>query len=96
MAIAHKLLVTIWYLLNRQEVYKKSNAEELAYKMLTWAWHMDKSALNGMNHQQFAKYGLLRLGRGEELTRIVRGGLPRRIASKEEVLAMKSELHLKQ
>ena len=95
-AIAHKLLVTIWYLLNRQEVYQKSNEEDLAYKMLTWAWHMDKSALNGMTNQQFAKYGLLRLGRGEELTRIVRSGKPRRLASKEEVLAMKPELHLRQ
>jgi len=95
-AIAHKLLVIIWYLLNRQEVYKKSTEEDLAYKMLTWAWHMDKSALNGMNNQQFAKYGLLRLGKGVELTRIVRGGVPRRIASKEEVLAMKPKLHLKQ
>lgn len=32
----------------------------------------------------------------EELTRIVRGGLPRRIAPKEEVLAMKPELCLRQ
>jgi len=95
-AIAHKLLVTIWYLLNRKEVNKQSSEEDLAYKMLTWAWHMDKSALNGMNNQQFAKYGLLRLGKGAELTRVVRGGVPRRIASKEEVLALKPELHLKQ
>jgi hypothetical protein len=64
--------------------------------MLTWAWHMDKSALSGMTNQQFAKYGLLRLGKGAELTRIVRGGKPRRIATKEEVLALKPELHLKQ
>jgi transposase len=95
-AIAHKLLVTIWYLLIRQEPYKKSNEEDLAYKMLTWAWHMDKSALSGMTNQQFAKYGLLRLGKGAELTRIVRSGKPRRIATKEEVLALKPELHLKQ
>lgn len=95
-AIARKLLVTIWYLLNRQESYKKSSEEDLAYKMLTWAWHMDKPALNGMTDQQFAKYGLIRLGKGEEVTRIVRGGLPRRIAPKEEVLAMKPELCLRQ
>ena len=94
-AIARKLLVTLWYVLNRQEFYNKSSDEELAYKMLTWAWHMDKTALNGMTNQQFAKYGLLRLGRGAELTRIVKGGLPRRIASKEEVLALKPELSLK-
>jgi len=69
-----------------------SASEDLAYKMLTWAWHIDKTALNGMTNQQFAKYGLLRLGKGEHLTRIVKGGLPRRIASKEEVLALKPDL----
>lgn len=57
---------------------------------------MDKSALEGMANQQFAKYGLLRLGKGEHLTRIVRGGAPRRIASREEVLALKPRLSLKQ
>ena len=88
-AIARKLLVTLWYLLSKQEAYTPSSDEDLAYKLLTWAWHLDKSALRGMTNQQFAKYGLLQLGRGEHLTRIVKGGRPRRIASKEEVLALK-------
>jgi transposase len=91
-AIARKLLVTLWYLLNNQTAYKHSSDEDLAYKMLTWAWHMDKSALRGMTNQQFAKYGLLQLGRGEHLTRIVKGGRPRRIAPTEEVLALKPNL----
>lgn len=91
-AIARKLLVTFWYLLNRQESYTGSSDEDLAYKMLTWAWHIDKSALHGLTNQQFAKYGLMRLGKGEHLTRIVKGGQPRRIASKEEVLALKPDL----
>ena len=95
-AIARKLLVTLWYLLNNQSSYNHSSDEDLAYKMLTWAWHMDKSARHGLTNQQFAKYGLLQLGRGENLTRIVKGGQPRRIASKEEVLALKPELCLKQ
>ncbi len=95
-SIARKLLVTLWYLLHRQEAYNRSSDEDLAYKMLTWSWHIDRTALNGMTHQQFAKYGLLQLGRGEQLTRIVRGGRPRRIASTEEGLALKPELHLKQ
>jgi transposase len=95
-AIARNLLVTLWYVLNRREAYDQSNEEDLAYKMLTWAWHIDKTALQGMTNQQFAKYGLLRLGKGEELTRIVRGGLPRRIASKEEVLALKPDLRTHQ
>jgi hypothetical protein len=95
-AIARKLLVTLWYLLNRQAAYNQSPEEDLAYKMLTWAWHIDKTALHGMTNQQFAKYGLMRLGTGADLTRIVRSGVPRRIASKEEVLALKPELCLKQ
>lgn len=95
-AIARKLLVILWCLLNRQESYNPATDEDLAYKMLTWAWHMDKSAKRGMTNQQFAKYGLLQLGRGEQLTRIVKGGQPRRIAPKEEVLALMPELSLKQ
>ena len=95
-AMARKLLVTLWYLLSREGAYNRSSDEDLAYKMLTWAWHIDKSAKNGMTNQQFAKYGLLRLGTGSDLTCIVRGGLPRRIAPKEDVLALKPELHLKQ
>lgn len=91
-AIARKLLVTLWYLLSKQESYDRSSDEDLAYKMLTWAWHIDQTALNGLTNQQFAKYGLLQLKRGEHLTRIVKGGAPRRIASKEEVLALKPDL----
>ena len=95
-AIARKLLVILWYLLNRQESYNPATDEDLAYKMLTWAWHMDKSAKRGMTNQQFAKYGLLQLGRGEHLTRIVKGGKPRRIAPKEDVLALMPELSSKE
>jgi transposase len=95
-AIARKLLVILWCLLSRQESYHPATDEDLAYKMLTWAWHMDKSARRGMTNQQFAKYGLLQLGRGEHLTRIVKGGRPRRIAPKEEVLALMPELSSKE
>jgi transposase len=95
-AIARKLLVTFWYLLSRQEAYDHFTDEDLAYKLLTWAWHMDKSAKRGLTNQQFAKSGLLQLGRGEHLTRIMKGGEARRIAPTEEVLALKPELSLKQ
>ena len=95
-AIARKLLVILWCLLSRQESYAPASEEDLAYKMLTWAWHMDRSALRGLSPQQFAKCGLIQLGRGEHLTRIVKGGQPRRIAPTEEVLALKPELFLKQ
>jgi transposase len=95
-AIARKLLVTLWYLLSKKESYLPASDEDLAYKMLTWAWHMDQSAKRGLTNQQFAKYGLLQLGRGEQLTRIVKGGQPRRIAPKEEVLVLMPELSSKE
>lgn len=88
-AMARKLLVTLWYLLSRNESYVLSSDEDLAYKMLTWAWHMDLRAKRGLTNQQFAKYALLQLGRGANLTRILKGGLPRRIAPTEEVLALR-------
>ena len=91
-AIARKLLVTIWYVLSNKQPYYHASEEDLAYKMLTWSWHIDKDALNGMTRQQFAKYGLIRLGVGVQLTRIVRGNYPRRLAPAEEVLALKPEL----
>lgn len=91
-AIARKLLVTLWYVLSEKQAYKHSSEEDLAYKMLSWTWHVDREALNGMSRQQFAKYGLIHLGKGKQLTRIMRGGRSRRIAPLEEVLALKPEL----
>ena len=81
------LLVALWYILDRREASRHMSEDELAYKMLIWAWQIDKTARNGMTNQQFAKYELLRLGKGENLSRI---------ASKEEVLALKPDLTLKQ
>ena len=90
--IARKLLVTIWYVLSGREPYRHASEEDLAYKMLVWSWSMGEQARQGMTRQQFAKYGLLRLGIGQNLTRIVRGGYPRRLAPAEEVLAIRPEL----
>ena len=45
-----------------------------------------------MPRYPFAEYGLLRLGIGENLERIVKHGKPRRLAPAEEVLALKPEL----
>ncbi len=91
-AIARRLLVSIWHILTKREPYRHFDAETIAYKMLTWAWSMDETARQGLTRAQFAKYGLLRLGLGQELERIERGGYPRRLAPAEEVLALKPEL----
>ena len=91
-AVARRMLVSIWHILTKREPYRHFDEEDLAYKMLIWAWAMDESSRKGMTPQQFAKYGLLRLGVGQDLERIVRGGAPRRIAPTEEILALKPEL----
>jgi transposase len=90
--IARKLLVTVWHVLSKQEAYLHATDEDIAYKMLIWSWNMDEKALNGLTRQQFAKYGLLRLGVGQDIIRIVRSNLPRRLAPSEEVLKLRPEL----
>ena len=91
-AIARRLLVSAWYILTKRESYRHFDEETIAYKMLIWSQRMDEKALHGLTRQQFVKYGLLRLGVGHDLTRIVRSGLPRRIAPSDEVLALRPDL----
>ena len=62
--------------------------------MITWSQRMDEKALKGMTRQQFVKYGLLRLSIGQDITRIIRNGVPRRVAPTEEVLVLKPDLKL--
>ena len=91
-AIARRLLVAAWHILTKRETYRHFDDETIAYKMLIWSQRMDEKALNGLTRQQFVKYGLLRLGVGQDLTRIVRSGLPRRIAPADEVQALRPDL----
>ena len=91
-AIARRLLVSVWHILTKREPYRHFDEDAIAYKMMIWSQRMDDQALSGMTRQQFIKYGLLRLGVGSHLTRIVKNGVPRRIAPSHEVLALKPEL----
>ncbi len=91
-AIARRLLVSIWHILTKREPYRHFETATIAYKMLTWAWSLDDQARQGLTRQQFAKYALLRLGIGQDLERIERRGYPRRLAPAAEVLALKPEL----
>ena len=90
--VARKMLVAVWHVLSKREPYRHATEEDLAYKMVIWSQRMDEEALRGMTRQQFVKYGLLRLGTGQDLTRIERNGVPRRIAPSDEVIALKPDL----
>ncbi|MFC1996580.1 hypothetical protein ACFLXI_03095 [Chloroflexota bacterium] len=79
--------VAAWHILTKRETYRHFDEETIAYKMLIWSQRMDAKALNGLTRQKFVKFGLLRFGVGQDLTRIMRSSFTRRIAPTSEVLA---------
>jgi len=92
-AVAHRLLELVWYVLTRRQPYRHFSHERIAYKYLTWAWQMDEAARDGLTRQQFARYYLMRLGIGHNLTRIALDPKhPRKLASETELLALRPEL----
>lgn len=91
---ARKLLVAVWHVLSKEETDERASEEDLAYKMLLWSWSLSEEVRQGLTYKQFAKYALMRLGVQTDLTRFVRKDVPRRIASKAEVLARLAELDL--
>ncbi len=92
--VARKLLVAVWPVLSKEETDEHATEEDLAYKMLLWSWSLSADVRLGLTHKQFAKYALMRLGVQTDITRIVRKKVPRRIASREEVLVRMAELGL--
>ena len=93
-AIARKLLVTIWHVLSKEETDRNASEEDLAWKMLLWSWSLGSEARLGLTPKQFAKYSLMRLGVQNDVTSFMRGKVLRRIAPAEEVLARIAELGL--
>jgi transposase len=92
-AVARRLLELVWYVLTRRQPYRHFTHERIAYKYLTWAWQMDEAARDGLTRQQFARYYLMRLGIGQDLTRIALDPKhPRKLASEAELLALRPEL----
>ncbi len=90
-AIARKLLVVLWHLLSKKQAYRQGTEEQTVRKMLRWSWKMDQDARLGLTRRQFVRYALMHLGVAEEMTHIAYGGV-HRIASVEEVLALRPEL----
>ena len=93
-AVARRLLELVWNVLTRRQPYRHFSQERIAYKYLTWAWQMDDEARDGLTRQQFTRYYLMRLGIGQDLTRIALDPKhPRKIASEAELLALRPELN---
>jgi transposase len=92
--IARKLLVAVWHVLTKEETDVHASEEDLAYKMLVLSWDLDENVRMGLTYKQFAKYALMRLGVEKDVKRFVRRNVPRRLASREEVLVRMTELGL--
>lgn len=87
-AVARHLLVIVWHVLSKQEPYRQVTEERIAYKFLTWSWQLNAAQRNGMNHAQFVRFNLLRLGIGSDLERIaLNPKYPYRIAPIEDIPA---------
>jgi transposase len=92
-AIARHLMTVVWSVLTHREPYRHYTPERIAYKYLTWAWALHAEERQGMTRPQFARYYLMRLGIGNELKRVaLNPESPYKLASMEEVLALRPEL----
>jgi transposase len=91
-AIAHQLLIAVWHVLTERVADKQADAKRVAVKLMRWSWELTDEQRGGLTTRQFVRYHLMRLKLGEDLTQITYGNMPRRIATVEEVLALKPEM----
>jgi hypothetical protein len=91
-AIARKLLIVVWHVLLAKSADRRADAEQVAFKLMVWSWKLNDEQRGGLTSRQFIRAHLIRLGLGEELTHITRGGTKRGLATIEEVLALRPEL----
>ena len=91
-AIARKLLMVVWHGLIAKRADRRADDEQVAFKLMIWSWKLSAAQRGGLSTRQFIRAHLIRLGLGAELTYITRGGIKRRVATIEEVLALRPEL----
>jgi transposase len=91
-ALARKLLIVIWHVLHGQSVDQRADAERVAFKLMVWSWKLTDEQRGGLTSRQFIRAHLMRLGIGNDLSHITRGGTKRAVASVEEVVALRPEL----
>jgi len=91
-AIARKLLMAVWHVLLAKSADRRADAEQVAFKLMVWSWKLSDEQRGGLSSRQFIRAQLMRLGLGEELTHITRGGTRRPLATIEEVLALRPEV----
>ena len=91
-AVARHLLIAVWHVLTDQAADKHADPKLIATKIMRWSWSLTDEQRGGLTSRQFIRYQLMRLKLGDDLTHLKYGNMPRRIATVEEVLALKPEL----
>jgi transposase len=91
-AVARRLLVAIWHVLTERAADKHAEPQMVATKLMRWSWELSDEQRGGLTTRQFIRYHLMRLQLGEDLMHFRYGNMPRRVASVEELLAVKPEL----
>lgn len=79
--------MVIWHVLTERAADHHADPVMVACKLMRWSWKLTEEQRGGLTSRQFVRYGLLRLRLGNDLTTFTYGGMPRRLASVEEMLA---------
>ncbi len=91
-AIARRLLVTIWHVLTKHEADLHAQPERVAAKFMRWSWKLKPQHRQGLQSREFIRWKLEPLGIGAELTHLTYSKMPRRIASAEELWSSRPDL----
>jgi transposase len=91
-AIARRLLVTIWQVLTKREADLHAEPERVATKFMRWSWELKPQHRQGLQSREFIRWKLEPLGIGAELTHLTYGKMPRRVASAEELWKKRPDL----
>ena len=69
-AIARKLLVSIWHILTKRVRDRHTSVERIGYRFAIWYWQLPKSHKETFSRAHFVRWQLMQLGVGHHLTHI--------------------------
>lgn len=73
-AIARKLLVSVWYALSKQEADRHADQQRIARTIMQWARNKSTATRQGLSRVAFVRRELDRLGIGAEMDSFVFNG----------------------
>jgi len=72
-AIARKLLIAVWHVLNERASDKNAISEMVAFKLMVLSWKFSGQERGGLTSRQLVRYHLIRLKLGDDLPYLVTG-----------------------